>query len=261
MPGNTVAIHPNNIDSITFTEIGHTYIDTNNNKYTSVTTLIHNAFPKFDTSKIAEIKAKKLGIKKEDLLLEWENKGFVARTNGTRLHEFAENYIINKTDLYESNDINEKIKFNCAKNIIDKLNGLFNPELSEPEKLVFSPSFKIAGSIDWLMKINDNNYIILDWKILSKELSKTGFNNQTGNILPTLNIQDSNFWHYGLQLQIYEILLKVEKYISNDATVTRTLNVFTDGKFSQHEMPELKQECKELIKWVHYSYFKNMKKG
>lgn len=249
MPGNTVSVHPNNKDSITFTQIGHTYIDNNNNKYTSVTTLIHKAFPQFDSDKIAEIKAKKLGIKKEELLLEWENKGFVARTNGTRLHEFAENYIINKTDLYESNDINEKIKFNCAKNIIDKLNDLFKPELSEPEKLVFSPAFKIAGSIDWLMKINDNNYIILDWKILSKELSKEGFNNQTGIILPTLNIQDSNFWHYALQLQIYENILKSENYINLNAKVSRYLIVWNESKFELTKMPDLYSEAWALIAW------------
>lgn len=249
MPGNTISIHPNNIDSITFTEAGHTYIDTNNNKYTSVTTLIHKAFPQFDADRIAGLKAKKLGITKEELLLEWETKGFVARTNGTRLHEFAENYIINKTDLYEANDINEKIKFNCAKNIIDKLNDLFNPELSEPEKLVFSPSFKIAGSIDWLMKINNNNYIILDWKILSKELSKEGFNNQTGIILPTLNIQDSNFWHYALQLQIYENILKAENYINPNAKVSRYLIVWNESKFELTKMPDLYSEAWALIAW------------
>jgi len=126
---------------------------------------------------------------------------------------------------------------------------LFKPELSEPEKLVFSPAFKIAGSIDWLMKINDNNYIILDWKILSKELSKEGFNNQTGIILPTLNIQDSNFWHYALQLQIYENILKSENYINPNAKVSRYLIVWNESKFELTKMPDLYSEAWALIAW------------
>lgn len=249
MPGNTIAVHPNNIDEITFTEEGHTYIDNSNRKYTSVTSLIHKAFHQFDSNGIAEKKAKQLGISKEEILLEWENKGLVGRTNGTRLHEFAENYILNKTELYQTADINEKIRFNSAINIINKLNELFTPVLSEPEKLVFSPAFKLAGSIDWLMKINDNNYIILDWKILSKELAKEGFNKQTGIILPTLNIQDSNYWHYGLQLQIYELLLKAENYIKDTAKVSRYLIVWKEDKFVLEKMPNLYQEAWALIAW------------
>jgi ATP-dependent exoDNAse (exonuclease V) beta subunit len=249
MPGNTVAIHPNNIDKITFTEEGHTYVDSNNKKYVSVTTLIHKAFHQFDTENIAQKKADKLGISKEELLLEWENKGLVGRTNGTRLHEFAENYILNKNELYQANDINEKIRFNSSISMINRLNELFHPIINEPEKLVFSPGFSLAGSIDWLMKINDNNYIILDWKILSKDLAKEGFNNQTGIILPTLNIQDSNYWHYALQLQIYELLLKSENYIKETANVSRYLIVWREDKFTLEKMPNLYAEAWGLIAW------------
>ncbi len=262
MPGDNIVNHPNKTHVITFTESNHLYIDNYNKKYMSVTTLISNAFPKFDADKIATDCAKKRGIKKEDLLKEWSEKGKEASRIGTRLHENMENYILgNMNNLHEPENLIEKIKFNAGFKIIDNIKLKYNPEFLEPEKLVFSPAFELAGSIDLLVKIDDKNYIIFDYKNLSKDIEKKSYMGKTGNVLPTLNILDSNYWHYALQLQIYEILLKVEKYIPNDATVTRTLNVFTDGKFSQHEMPELKQECKELIKWVHYSYFKNMKKG
>ena len=120
----------------------------------------------------------------------------------------------------------------------------------ETEKLVFSPALKIAGSIDLFVTCKDGSYIIYDWKILSKGLSQYGFNNKCGILECTKHIQDSNYWHYALQLQIYEIILKAEGYIPLNADVKRILNVFTDNKFSQHEMPDLKNEAKSLIKWL-----------
>lgn len=248
MPGDKIAIHPNNVDKITFTENGHTYIDNKNREYISVTTLIGKAFPIFDSKNIAKRKADKLGIPIEQVLNEWEEKGNVGRNNGTRVHEYCENYILNKTLLYNPLDINEKIRFDSAINMIDKLINLFNPITTETEKLVFSPSFGLAGSIDWLFKLKEDQYIIFDWKILNKDLSKSGFNGQTGNILPTLNIQDSNYWHYALQLQIYEYILKSENYIPSNSRVCRYLIVWNGQKFALEKMPEM-LEAWALIAW------------
>lgn len=248
MPGNKVSTHPNNKDIITFTENGHTYIDNSNRAYMSVTTLIGKAFPKFDSLGIAQKKASKLGISVEDVLNEWEEKGNIGRNNGTRVHEYCENYVLNKTLLYNPIDINEKIRFDSAISMIDKLVSLFNPIATETEKLVFSPHFQLAGSIDWLFKLKEDQYIIFDWKILSRDLSKSGFNNQTGHILPTINIQDSNYWHYALQLQIYEYILKSENYIPMNSRVNRYLIVWNGYKFNLEKMPEM-PEAWSLIAW------------
>jgi hypothetical protein len=264
MPGDKSVLHPNKNIKITFTENDHKYIDSNNNNYISVTTIIGEAFEKFDSVKVAKQICEKRGKTWQELVKEWGDLGKAATTLGTRVHENCE-YQINgefdKMHTSSSTNVYEQILFNLAYKEVDKLLSNKNILKLETEKLIFSPSLKIAGSIDLFVTYKNGTYGIFDWKILSKGLSQFGFNNKCGILNATKNIPDSNYWHYALQLQIYEILLKVEKYISNDATVTRTLNVFTDGKFSQHEMPELKQECKELIKWVHYSYFKNMKKG
>lgn len=248
MPGNKISVHPNNKDKIVFTQDGHTYIDSNNKSYLSVTTLIGKAFPEFNSINIAQKKANKLGIPVEEVLKEWEEKGNIGRNNGTRVHEYCENYILNKTLLYDPIDINEKIRFDSARIMIDKLLDLFKPISTEPEKLVFSPDFGLAGSIDWLFKIKEEQYIIFDWKILNKDLSKVGFNGQTGHILPTLNIQDSNYWHYALQLQIYEYILKSEKYIPVNSRVSRYLIVWNGLKFNLEKMPEI-QEAWALIAW------------
>ena len=249
MPGDNIVNHPNKTHVITFTESNHLYIDNYNKKYMSVTTLISNAFPKFDADKIATDCAKKRGIKKEDLLKEWSEKGKEASRIGTRLHENMENYILgNMNNLHEPENLIEKIKFNAGFKIIDNIKLKYNPEFLEPEKLVFSPAFELAGSIDLLVKIDDKNYIIFDYKNLSKDIEKKSYMGKTGNVLPTLNILDSNYWHYALQLQIYENILKSENYVLPTANFKKYLIIWNGTKFNIEKIPHI-PEAWTLMIW------------
>lgn len=237
MPGDTITSHPNLKNVITFIEKTHKYIDNFNKNYISVTTLISHAFEKFDSEKIAEKCAIKRGVKKEDLIKEWSEKGREAARVGTRLHENAEHYIKYSKLLHEPENITEKIKFNSEIKIIEGIKKKYSPISMEPEKLVFSPDFGIAGSIDLLVKIDELNYIIFDWKNLSKDIEKTSFNNKKGTILPTLNILDCNYWHYALQLQIYENILKSENYVPINSTFKKYLIVWNRTAFKIEEIP------------------------
>jgi hypothetical protein len=253
MPGSKKVLHPNKNLSIVFTEDDHKYIDTKGRVYTSVTTVIANAFEKFDSETIAKRICEKRGCTWQELVLEWKLAGENAAKLGTRVHENCEFQIngeIDKMHTASSSNISEQILFNIAYKQVEKLLHNKNYIKFETEKLVFSPVLKIAGSIDLFVTCKDGSYIIYDWKILSKGLSQYGFNNKCGILECTKHIQDSNYWHYALQLQIYEIILKAEGYIPLNADVKRILNVFTDNKFSQHEMPDLKNEAKSLIKWL-----------
>jgi ATP-dependent exoDNAse (exonuclease V) beta subunit len=249
MPGDNIVKHPNKSHIITFTESDHSYIDNYGKKYMSVTTIVGNAFPKFETDKIAEQCAKKRGVKKEDLIKEWVQKGKEATRLGTRLHENMEYYIHKNFDLMHTpENLIEKIKFDGAIKILDNIVLKYKPKLLEPEKLVFSPTFGIAGSIDLLVKIDEFNYIIFDWKCLSKDIEKESYMGKTGHILPTLNILDCNFWHYALQLQIYENILKSEDYISINANVKKCLIVWNGEKFKIEKIPYV-PEAWALMLW------------
>ena len=113
----------------------------------------------------------------------------------------------------------------------------------------------MLGSIDLLATNKDGTYTIFDWKNL-KKLEMNGFNGKTGCIDATRSLQDSNFWHYALQLHIYEIILKVENYVSQDAFVKKSLNCFINGNFKQVDLPDVKKEAKALIKWYKTCYSK-----
>ena len=241
MPGSKEVLHPilENC-KITFTEDDHSYIDNIGKKYVSVTTLVANAFPKFDSDLQAEKYAKKNGLEKQDVLDAWNKKGKEATTSGTRLHENIEYFINGELDkMHNPNSLIEKIRFDNGIQIIKNIEEKYKPEWMKPELLVFSPSFGIAGSIDLLVKINDKSYIIFDWKCLSKDIVKEGWNGQCGNIPPTFKIQDSNYWHYGLQLQIYENILKSENYIDPMSKVVRCLLIWNGQKFNTEKLPDL----------------------
>lgn len=247
MPDSTTVIH--NDVQMTFTEDDHSYIDSKDRHYTSVTTLISKAFEKFDAEKIAKEKASREGTDWQEYVRKWEENGQRAANFGTRLHQNCENLILENYDsLHEPVTEDEKIKFRLAENVVRKIKNDENNISFEPEKLIFSPKLLLAGTIDLLVERNDDSFIIYDWKNI-KELKKFGFNNKCGILEMTKNVQDSNYWHYAMQLQTYEIILKAEKYIPANAKVKRILNVFESGTFNQYELPSMCRVITELIKW------------
>lgn len=247
MPGSTKSFHNN--EQIVFTESNHLYVDSQQRRYTSVTTLIGKCFEKFDSEKIAKAKAAREGGDYKELMNQWQQIGKAAANSGTRLHENCENQILGRLELIHKPETpEEQIKFKYASDIVT---GLLNDSSNikfEPEKLIFSPRFLIAGSVDLLVHHDDGTFTIYDWKNV-KEIKQNAFMDKVGTIDATAKIPDSNYWHYALQLQLYEIILKIEEYIPKKAKCRRIINAFEKSGFHQYEMPCLVKEACEMIKW------------
>ena len=247
MPSSTTVQH--NGEKIIFTEATHEYVDSKSRKYTSVTTLVGMGFEKFDTIGIAKAKAAREGTNYKDLVNLWAETGKKAANSGTRLHENCENQILGRVEMmHDPVTPEEALKFKFARDEVSRL--LKDPEnvKFEPEKLIFSPKYLLAGSVDLLVTRADGSYVIYDWKNV-KEIKETAFRDKKGILDSTKDIQDSNYWHYALQLQLYEIILKVNSYIPKDAKVTRVINAFEVSGFHRYEMPNLLKEACGLIKW------------
>lgn len=248
MPGNNKVKHLN--IQLEFKQEDHSYIDNRKKKYISVTTLISKSFPEFDKETIAEKIAIKKNTTKEELLKQWEQKSKEATRLGTRFHQNMEHYIKSEYDLmYKPENILEKIKFDGGKRIANQIINEYKPIQIESQKVIFSPQYEIAGCIDLLFKINDKKYMIFDWKCLSKNIQKTSFNNRTGNIEPTKNILDCNFYHYALQLSLYQNILKSQKYIDENADVQRILIVWNNSYFNFEPTPYLSQSLDLMQQW------------
>ena len=233
--------------NVAFSEKEHCYWNVNDNKkYISVTTLIHSFTQPFDENFWSAYKAleklipkdcwaieKKslLNIKKfdkellkiynisendfnkaqQDILDEWQRKNLESCDRGTKIHSKLENS-------FYKNEYSKTLKklgiggvFDCKQNYnelnLDK--GIY------PEYLIYRESddgiLRIAGQIDLLIK-DGNDIILVDWKTNKKIDKKGGFdakNKSTARMLyPLNNLEDSNFWHYSLQLSTYAWMLQ-----------------------------------------------------
>jgi hypothetical protein len=94
---------------------------------------------------------------------------------------------------------------------VDYVLDLFaNLEIIDVEKIVFSPTLRLSGTIDMLAKDKDTNtYYIIDWKT-NKKLTMTG--NKTA-LHPVEDLRDCNYSKYILQLNTYRAILINEGYV------------------------------------------------
>jgi len=246
MPGSTKAAHPSGRLGITFTEDDHAYIDDIGISYVSATTLVNRAFAPFDADAAAAAKNLKTGIPAEDLKKQWSVVGRMASEAGTRCHENCERQILGRYDaMNQPRDDAEKARFRAAWDEVEQMKAAF--DRIEPEKLVFSPRFMVAGSIDILAR-RGNSVSIIDWKFV-KALKRESFGGRTGTHIATAALPDSNFWHYALQLNLYEQILKVEGYIDATIPAKKMLNVYSEEKhcFDHVLIPELGREAVLLL--------------
>jgi ATP-dependent exoDNAse (exonuclease V) beta subunit len=234
-----VNYHPRD-DQITFVEEGHVYtVQGMEGHPTSVTTLIHHFFPEFNADMVIDkmmrsrnwLNSKYYGKTKEQIKEEWKMSGEEASRLGTLMHADIENFLNQEPVLNpDSIEFGYFMKFWEGFQIV---NPTFKPYRTE--WLVFDEDKKIAGSIDCTLSDDKGNIVILDWK-RSKEIKKT--NNFEKGLGPLSMLDNCNYNHYTLQLNIYRHILETryEKRVvgmfivvfhpNNEAFQVHTINKF-----------------------------------
>lgn len=234
--------------NIAFVEETHKYFDVTDPdaKFTSVTTLIHNYTQEFDKEFWSAYKAiekllpkdawnveKKslLNTKKFDktlleaydisendfnreqqnILDEWDEENHKSCERGTKIHADLENSFYKKKKDIDISKFEIGGKFVCEKGrtALDLENGIY------PEYLISRVSedgkLRIAGQIDLLVK-KGNKLTIGDFKTNKKIETKSFFNQRTKQSVkmkfPLNNLDDTNYWHYCLQLSTYAWMLQ-----------------------------------------------------
>lgn len=205
--------HPRD-SRIQFDEPTHTYtIDGDNTvKYTSVTTLIHKFFPHFDADSVIEKmrmgknwnpENKYYNLTNAEIKAEWAKTGKEASQQGTLMHLNIENYYNGKGFTPGFIETPEYKLFQ------EYLADHANYKPYRTEWTIFSTRYRVAGSVDMLyIDPNDpEKLIIADWK-RSKEIK---FENKwEKGYKPIEHLDNCNFIHYSLQLNIYRLI--IEKY-------------------------------------------------
>jgi hypothetical protein len=249
MPGCSKQRNPKGIE-ITFEEDTHKYysiIDNETIEYISGTTFIHKFFPKFDpTGSIAKRCALKEGITVDEIRKKWKKSGEEASSFGTKIHETMEDIILGNPLRNTPNNEKEKntmeVAVKLANNIVDGM------DIVGVEKIVFDHTLRIAGTIDLLARSKKNGSLwILDHKTNKKIVTENTYNSFA--LDPIRHIGDLNYWHYNLQLNLYEYILKRAGYIDENEKVYKALFHITENDSTIYKLTDLQKEIKDMIKY------------
>lgn len=190
---------------ISFDEKTHTYyIDGSCEGIISVTTLIHNHFPKFDSTKVLKLMKNKTekypNMTDEQIKKMWSDNGKIASESGTKLHKMIENFynkIENNKDDEKSIEFQHFIRFNKT------IESKFIPYRTEWS--VFDGSLDLAGQIDMIYKKQDGTYALYDWKRVKEIKKENMFERGLGKLR---DLDHCNYIHYSIQLNIYKRILE-----------------------------------------------------
>ena len=203
--------HPRD-SKISFEEEGHKYtIQGMNEAPTSVTTLIHHNFPPFNADVAIDKMMKSrnwpssiyFGKTREEIKEGWDNTKKEASQLGTLMHADIERFLNNEKVLNPNSK--EFSHFKLFWSEFQKVNPGFVPYRTE--WLVYDEENKIAGSIDFVLMDAHGRIIIVDWK-RSKAIKMSNEYEKGLNCFSHLD--NCNFWHYSLQLNIYRHILETK---------------------------------------------------
>lgn len=169
---------------------------------------------KFDTEKMAEKSAKKRGISVEEVIAEWDFKGGISRTKGTMLHNFAENYWMNKifpvdTDSYEEKYPSIIERYEACKllfiNFYNDAVKALRPVAME--LVVGDEELGIGGMVDCLFwNESTKSYEIWDYKT-NKEINMISKYRKRMKA-PINFLHECEFEAYSIQLNLYKYIIE-----------------------------------------------------
>ena len=272
--------------TVAFNDAQHRYWDVNDSsiKFTSVTTMIEEFAQPFDKNfwsaykaleKLLDADAWKLEKKSllatkvfDESLLElhnidlnlfnktqqgildaWDAENRRSCERGTKIHADLENSFYTKKKDINLSKYEIGGKFECQKDRteLDLENAVY------PEYLIHwdSPSghLHIAGQIDLLVK-KGNTFCIGDWKTNKKIETKSFYNSKTKSSVkmkfPLNNLDDTNYWHYCLQLSTYAYI--IESY-NPDFSIEDLVLVHFDHEdnMTVYHLPYLKKEVERML--------------
>lgn len=199
--------HPRD-SGIVFDEEPHVYYVHGDPNNTSVTTLVHKYFPKFDADAVIRrmmfsknwSNSPYYGKTAEEIKDQWKQNGLEATTKGTYLHKSIEAFY-NNAPVSD----NETPEYKMFQQFYEDHKESLEPYRTEWE--VYDEDYKIAGSIDMVFKnLDDGTYSIYDWK-RTKEIKMKNPYGGRGSF-PLDSFHDCNYVHYSLQLNIYKKILE-----------------------------------------------------
>jgi len=234
---------------ILFDEGPHIYTIDGESDFMSVTTWNHSHFGKFDADAIIKKmmssrnwpNSKYFGQTSKEIKDGWSKNGKEASEAGTAMHYDIECFY-NDMPIEIDEDC---VEFDYFMKFEDEIGSKL--EAYRTEWMVWDKELKLAGSIDMIFRNPDGTLLIYDWK-RCKEIKKN--NRYQTSITPCIkHLQDTNFWHYSLQLNTYKYLLEKnygERVVGMYLVCLHPNNA--NQSYIRMEVPHMPSEMADLMK-------------
>lgn len=236
-------------ERIIFEESNHQYFVDGDPNYISVTTLIKEFFPKFDSDLIIKkMQASNnwknsvyYGMTVDEIKQQWKEKAEKAARLGTLLHNTIEDYYNGKDPVPDEliqDGFQQFLEFH------EKIKNTTSLIPFRTEWCVFHEEFRIAGSIDMIFIDPETNELhIYDWK-RTPNLKKT---NRFQNAFdPISYLEDCKYIHYSLQLNIYKFILE-SKYHQKVKNLTLVIFHPDNETFFEEKVDDYQEEVKKIL--------------
>ena len=220
----------------------HKYWTDKCDDFTSVTTFIDEYFPRFEEDRISKAYAKKHNMTQEEVLKLWDIERVKGCDLGNNVHDYCECYL-KGTTLPKA--INKKAA-TMMKNITPVLKSLLKDyDIVGCEKILFSEKYKIAGTIDLLVRHKKTKQLrIIDWKT-NKKINKCNTFKKYG-FPPITHLSDINYEHYALQTSLYKYLILHENYHTDDDMTTAICHI-KPVDIVVHKTPYYENEIRNML--------------
>jgi hypothetical protein len=241
---------------IKFQDEGHKYwIDDDGNNLISCTTFIHSFFSDFDSDTVIRCIVRSAAwrndpsykyyqMKPADIKKSWDDNSKDASSRGTAMHALIEKFYNNVEISFDEDEMPEMTQF------LNFYQDHENLVIYRTEWMVFAEDVRITGSIDAVfIDESDGSLIIGDWK-RSKKITRprAGGGGAKRAKHPLSHIEDCNYNHYCLQLNLYRFIL--ERYYGF-VVKAMFLGVFhpqnTNNKYIKIDVPIMQAEAELLI--------------
>jgi len=146
---------------------------------------------------------------------------------------------------YQPQDERERAIMATAFNAVNHVRDVLKFKLFAVEKIVFSESLSVAGTIDLLMYDAAGTVYVLDWK--TNEEIETVNKWDKFALPPIAHVGDMNSTKYALQLSLYEWLLRDQGYIKLGTKVERAIIHLRPDAFQIIPMPSLDKDIRALV--------------
>lgn len=178
----------------------HTYVDSDNNEYQSVTRFINKFVPEFDFENKSKQYASKYGLDVEDVRASWKLKNKQSTDFGTLIHEEIENILLGNIE-------SEDLKFKAPIiEITQKVKGDFPKGKYLHEHAIWDEEYRIAGTSDLIIN-EGKSFSIVDFKT-NKQIKYYNEYEDKFLLKPINHLPNGEYFKYALQLSFYAYLYK-----------------------------------------------------